>query len=555
MTGWTLGVRLGGAVRVLGADDPAVTTGGTGLGSGDGAGDGAGDGDLWIEVTAGPDGLELDHLVIRFAADVRPGDLAWLNGYQSWSQSEVRPLAARRAPLNRLGRVAQLHRMGDEAVAGRHRDRRAECSHEVLAVQREGRARLWGSRVGHQAFTVLEVAPDGLRAVVDVAGWRIGPGETARIAWIEARTGDSAPELLRAWAGSLTSPRPAPSVTGWTSWYRYYGDIDAASLAGEIDALSASDIQFDVFQIDDGFQTHVGDWLTFAGGFPDGVAPLAAAARDRGMLPGLWLAPFVASRRSALALEHPDWLLRDARGRRVAAGWNGGWNGTFYALDLENPAVLDHLATVFRTARDEWGFGLLKLDFLYAAALDDRPGATRAQRMRRAVRLLREWSGDAAILGCGVPLVSAAGLVEYCRIGADVAAKWEDRFLRALSYRERVSTVSSMRSTVARAWMDGTWFANDPDVVILRTEDSRLSDAERRALFAVNTTFGSLVFVSDDITAYDADTTSLLASWGGSGAARVVAHTQAGGVDSIRTGAGTVTVELGDRTGRVLTGG
>ena len=547
MIGWTLGVRNGGAVRILGADDSAVRTGGAGLE--------AGDGDFWIEVTAGPDGLELDHLVIAFPADVRTGDLAWLNGYQSWSQSEVRPLEARKAPLNRLGRVAHLHRMGDEAIAAAHRDRRAECSHEVLAIQRDGRARLWGSRLGHEAFTILEVAPDGLRAVVDVAGWTIAPGASIRIAWIEARTGDSAPELLRTWAGSWTSPRPAPSVTGWTSWYRYYGDIDAERLAGEIDALSASDIRFDVFQIDDGFQSHVGDWLEFAPGFPDGVAPLAAAARERGMLPGLWLAPFVVSRRSALAHEHPDWLLRDARGRRVAAGWNGGWNGTFYALDLENPAVLDYLATVFRTARDEWGFGLFKLDFLYAAALDDRPGATRAQRMRRAVGLVREWSGDAAILGCGVPLVSAAGLVEYCRIGADVAAKWEDRFLRALHYRERVSTVSSTRSTVARAWMDGTWFANDPDVVILRTENSALSDAERRALFAVNTTFGSLVFVSDDITAYDAATTSLLATWDPPGAARVVEHAQSGNVDTIRTGNESITIELGDRTGRVLTGG
>ena len=551
MTRWTLSVRDAGAVRVLGtaepADDPMVTTGGTGLDTGDG--------DFWIEVTAGPGGLELDHLVITFPADVRTGDLAWLNGYQSWSQSEVRPLAATRAPLNRLGRVAHLHTMGDEAIAAAHRDRRAECSHEVLAVQRGAQARLWGSRVGHEAFTIFEVAPHGLRAVVDVAGWRIAPGECVRIAWLQARSGDSAPVLLRTWAGAHTTPRPAPAVTGWTSWYRYYGNIDADSLAGEIAALSASDTRFDVFQIDDGFQTHVGDWLQFAPGFPDGVAPLAAAAREQGMLPGLWLAPFVASRRSALATEHPDWVLRDVRGRRVAAGWNGGWNGTFYALDLYNPAVLDYLATVFRTAREDWGFGLFKLDFLYAAALDDRPGATRAQRMRRAVELVREWSGDAAILGCGVPLVSAAGLVEYCRIGADVAAKWEDRFLRALNYRERVSTLSSTRSTVARAWMDGTWFANDPDVVILRTQDSKLSDAERRALFAVNTTFGSLVFVSDDITAYDAETTSLLATWDPPGAARVLTHTQTGGVDTIATPDGTVTIDLGDRTGRVLTGG
>lgn len=267
---------------------------------------------------------------------------------------------------------------------------------------------------------------------------------------------------------------------------------------------------------------------------------------------GLWLAPFVAARHSDLIRRNPDWILRDSRGRMVPAGWNHGWKGTFYALDLERPDVLEYLATVIRTARDDWGFELFKLDFLYAAALDDRPGRTRAQRMRRAMNLLREWCGDAAILGCGVPLVSAAGLVEYCRVGADVAAVWEDRLQRALNYPERISTVSSMRSSLARAWMDGTWFGNDPDVVILRTGDTRLRDAERRALLAVNTTLGSLVFVSDDVSAYDAETTALLSTWDPPGAARILEHTRTGGVDHLLTDRGPVAFDLGDDTGRVL---
>ncbi len=544
MTAWTLGVREAGVVRPLADDDGRVRVGSRGFD--------VGDAELWIDVTAGPEGLELDHLVLEVPADVREGDLAWLNGYQSWSQSEVRPLATCRKRLNRLGRLWRLEQMGDHWIAPDQRDHDAECSHEVLAVQRGDAAHLWGSRIGADAFTVLEVHGARLRVVVDVAGWSIGPGETARIAWLEARAGCSAPVLLREWAGRSWTPRPAPPVTGWTSWYRYYGDIDADSLLGEIDALSESQIRFDVFQIDDGFQTRVGDWLDFAPGFPEGVAPLAKAAKDRGMLPGLWLAPFVAAGNSDLIREHPDWVLRDAVGKRVPAGWNGGWKGTFYALDLFNDDVLAYLERVFAEATGEWGFGLLKLDFLYAAALDGRPGLTRAQRMRRAMELLRSWAGDAAILGCGVPLVSAAGLVEYCRIGADVAAKWEDHAQRRMHYRERISTVSSMRSTIARAWMDGTWFGNDPDVVILRTTDTRLSDAERRALHAVNTTLGSLVFVSDDIATYDPETTALLATWDPPGAARIVAHTRSGMIDRMETDKGPFVLELGDRTGRVL---
>jgi alpha-galactosidase len=170
--------------------------------------------------------------------------------------------------------------------------------------------------------------------------------------------------------------------------------------------------------------------------------------------------------------------------------------------------------------------------------------------MRRAMEWVREWSGDAVVLGCGVPLVSAAGLVDYCRIGADVEARWESR-LRVLNYRERASTVSAMRSTLARSWMDGTWFGVDPDVVILRTTDTRLNDAERRALFTMNTTLGSLVFVSDDVAGYDVETAELLASWDPPGAARVLEHRQVAGVDTITTDRGELTADLGRDTGWV----
>ena len=542
---WRLGLREESGVRILGAPGDGVVVGGSGLA--------AGTGDFWIEVTAGEHPVELDQLVVTFPAELAVGDLAWLHGYQSWSESAVRPLRARRRPLNPLGRLLKLDLIGDDAVAPAPRTRHAEVSHEVLATQRSGVARLWGSRLGHDAFTVLEASAGGIRAVIDVAGWTLAPGETARIAWLEARVGESAPRLLREWAGSLATARDVPAITGWTSWYRYYTEIDAERLGGEIDALAASGIRFDVFQIDDGFQAQVGDWLDPAPGFPHGVAPLAARARDAGMLPGLWLAPFVVSRHSAVGREHPEWVLRDRRGRPVTAGWNPAWKGDYWVLDLELPAVREHLAEVFRVVRDEWGFGLFKLDFLFAAALDDRPGATRAQRMRRAMELLREWAGDAVILGCGVPLVSAAGLVDYCRVGADVEARWESR-LRLLNYRERASTVSALRSTLARSWMDGTWFGVDPDVVILRTTETRLSDAERRAMFTLDVTLGSLVFVSDDVAGYDAETAALLASWDPPGAVRVLAHRQTAGVDEVVTDRGTLTVRLGTDTGWVRRG-
>lgn len=67
-----------------------------------------------------------------------------------------------------------------------------------------------------------------------------------------------------------------------------------------------------------------------------------------------------------MAKEHPDWLVRDAKGRPVIGGF--AWNG-FYVLDHEKAEVRQYIKSVFDTAIDEWGYDMFKLDFLYAACM------------------------------------------------------------------------------------------------------------------------------------------------------------------------------------------
>ena len=72
----------------------------------------------------------------------------------------------------------------------------------------------------------------------------------------------------------------------------------------------------------------------------------------------------------------------------VEAGYNPGWgglfNGTYYLLDLELPAVRTHLKNVFDVVLNQWGYDLVKLDFLFAAALIPRNGKSRGQLMWEA---------------------------------------------------------------------------------------------------------------------------------------------------------------------------
>lgn len=298
----------------------------------------------------------------------------------------------------------------------------------------------------------------------------------------------------------IKKPKGRP-MTGYTSWYNHYQNISEDIILDNLSAAIDTKQNWDIFQIDDGFQTHVGDWLSIdKKKFPNGLKPVVEKIHNAGMKAGLWLAPFVCETDSACFLEHPDWLERDQNGKPLCAGNN--WS-KFYTLDLENASVRAYLREVFRTVLDDWGFDLVKLDFLYAACIQPIPEKTRGQRMCEAMDFLRELVGEKLILGCGVPLGAAFGKVDYCRIGCDVSLDWDDKPYMRLLHRERVSTKNAIGNTIYRRQLDGRAFFNDPDVYLLRDENIKLNPSQRRELGIVNGLFGSLLFTSDNVKAYD----------------------------------------------------
>lgn len=289
-------------------------------------------------------------------------------------------------------------------------------------------------------------------------------------------------------------------ICGYTSWYRHYQDINEYNLSEDMNALKALGGRADVFQIDDGWQTAVGDWLSVdRSKFPNYMKAMADKISAGGMMPGIWLAPFVCEKNSDIYKKHRRWILRDSFGREVRAGSN--WSGA-YALDIYNAAVRTYIRKVIRTVVNDWGFRLLKLDFLYAACIEPRSDRTRGQVMSDAMTFIRECAGDALILGCGVPLASAFGKVDYCRIGSDIGLSWNDKPLMRLTHRERVSTKNSILDSVFRRQLNGRAFLNDPDVFMLRPDGNSLSDEQKKCLAEVNALMGSVLFTSDNFRVY-----------------------------------------------------
>lgn len=292
-------------------------------------------------------------------------------------------------------------------------------------------------------------------------------------------------------------------LAGYTSWYNYYQNINEEIILRDLQGLARAGKNANIFQIDDGYENKVGDWDMDTVKFPNGLAPIVDRIHEQGLMAGLWYAPFAAQFKANVIKNHPDWLIRNKHGRPVISGI--AWGG-FYALDFEKEEVREYIKAFFDKVFNEWHFDMVKLDFLYAAAIEPRNGKTRGQLMCEAMDFLRECCGDKIILGCGVPLAPAFGVVDACRISCDVENTFKEKFYVKVTNQEIISAKMAMVNSVYRRHLNGRIWANDPDVFFLRDDGMKKAGytlQQKQLLAKVNHIFGDVLFVSDNVGAYD----------------------------------------------------
>lgn len=312
---------------------------------------------------------------------------------------------------------------------------------------------------------------------------------------------------------------------GWESWYNYYTAIDESIILDNCQSLVSTNnfirLRFcdanneAVFQIDDGWQQGIGQWEVNRRRFPRGLSVTTKEISSKGCIPGLWIAPFIIDLHTQFAQEHMHWVLRDQKGKPLPAGFNPSWGKAphfeYYVLDLSRDDVISYFEVLFDKIINEWGFRYIKIDFLFAGMLTgafSNPGPA-YQWYERALNTITSHTKNKkgepiAFLGCGMPFELSWRQLPLSRIGADTLEHWDRMDLKILNFGARPSALINMRDTLGHAFWNNAVYANDPDVVFLRSTNTSLNDTEKELIFMVNFLFGSQIMISDDTVSFNA---------------------------------------------------
>lgn len=130
--------------------------------------------------------------------------------------------------------------------------------------------------------------------------------------------------------------------------------------------------------------------------------------------------------------------------------------------------------------------------------------------LRRALTAIREGFGEERfILGCTTVLAGVVGLVNAERISTDITPYWERKVPGRDRYREDCCVPNVCRNIINRRYMHRRLWLNDPDVLIVRQDNNRLTEPEVLLWVSALWLTGGLLLLSDRFATLDAERAGL----------------------------------------------
>ncbi len=175
---------------------------------------------------------------------------------------------------------------------------------------------------------------------------------------------------LRRYAGiSLFKRRSAPTVM-YNTWRPFLDSINQQIVTTCSDSVKGV---ADLFMIDAGWYNYTGDYLPDSAKFPAGMKAVCDHLRRNGQQAGLWFSIATVNAKSTMAINHPEWLVRDKNGQPMNLHFmnsgpdNAGWSGNMQSASLGSP-YYDHFKAIVRRFIRELGLSYVKFDLAIASS-------------------------------------------------------------------------------------------------------------------------------------------------------------------------------------------
>ncbi|MFA7065115.1 MAG: alpha-galactosidase, partial [Bacilli bacterium] len=281
--------------------------------------------------------ISLTNAYIKYKYNYLDSDRIYVNGYQSWTTSREYTKENVQRGLLGLSKVPPVRCLstltGDYDFQYYSLKKGEFHSYSYTYINSSGKIKLFGTLSERTGYTIFHHNMNTSELIVqkDVEGVTID--QPYVVFDIYAAEG-SYNEVFDKYFAILALPKlKYKHMSGYTSWYNYYGAITEEILSRDIDGLATLGDKVDIFQIDDGYQTATGDWLSVKTElYPNGMKYLVDKIHSKGYKAGLWLAPFNAQRSSKVVKQHKDWLIKEPNSDKLQLGCIA-WGGA-YTLDF-----------------------------------------------------------------------------------------------------------------------------------------------------------------------------------------------------------------------------
>ncbi len=261
-------------------------------------------------------------------------------------------------------------------------------------------------------------------------------------------------------------------------------------LRKKLEDIKAFPSKFDTVVLEN-YCKEAGDWCNLdPSRFSCSLRDVAKEIKDAGLEAGIKLAPFEVVPNTMASTNLKKLLEKDDMNITILK------KGVFH-LDVNNPEVRNYLTELFDTLKD-MGFTVFKITGIMSTIY----GKQEARKARAIIQLLRETMGkDVTFIVNDAPIMSAAGIADYCRVSGQKITSWAGSIFNRI-FNLHNSARATVRSMVARRHLDGRVFRNYPVKTYYDLRGSWLTEEQKSILLISSRFFSGAVLVNDDLTAY-----------------------------------------------------